>query len=164
MLTLEQFAEIRTKVHSYEFKHQHDGRGPSCSACMRTGGSTHAGKDQPVCLTVGELLAELEDLVETPPLDTTKMEAALVPLDPAGAFQFLISYIDQHGLIRSIYVQAAKDEADAVKQGMEQLLNALRLQIPAPVTRAMSLKVANLERGFLSPEGWVRDKEWRHRR
>jgi hypothetical protein len=159
MLTPAQFSEIREKIIHYGFKHQHDGRGPSCSACLRTGGATHAGKDQPVCLTIEELLADLKELVDEEP---AKQE--MVAADQAGAFQFLISYIDQHGLIRSIYVQAAKDEADAVKQGMEQLMNALRLQIPAPVTRGMSLKVANLERGFLSPVGWVRDRDWRHER
>ena len=199
MITPAQFEGIRQKMLHYLYRHQHDGRGPSCTACLRAG-NTHSGKDQPVCLTVEELLADLKKLVdETTADDTEKMQKALelalpvlrgnadealrkaaleatlacgqepVPkamavLDPAGAFQFLISYIDQHGLIRSTYVEAAKDEADAIAKGQTQLMNALRLQIPAPVTRGMSLKLANIERGFLSPVGWVRDREWRNKR
>lgn len=65
MLTPTQFEEIRQKALSYSFRHQHDGRGPSCRACLRVD-QGHAGKDQPVCLTVEELLAELKDLVDEP--------------------------------------------------------------------------------------------------
>ena len=202
MLTPAQFEGVRQKALGYLYRHQHEGRGPACTACLRSGG-THSGKEQPVCLTVEELLAELKELVdETDDMDVDKLQVALelalpvlrgntdealrkAALDAALAcadkpaapeptkmaapgqvvgFQFILAYVDQHGRIRSIMVTGAKDEADAQKKGMEQLLNSLRGELPAPVTRAMSLKIAYMERGEFTPLGWVPDRDWRNRR
>lgn len=61
-ITNSQYEEIRLKMLAYSYRFQHEGRGPSCRQCLRVA-EGHAGMDRPVCLTVGDLLAEIAILV-----------------------------------------------------------------------------------------------------
>jgi hypothetical protein len=64
-ITPEQFEAIRERMLAYGLRYQHDGRGPGCRQCLRVA-EGHAGLDRPVCLTIGDLLAEIGHLVEVP--------------------------------------------------------------------------------------------------
>lgn len=58
-ITTAQFAELSGIMRRYVYRHQFEGRGPDCHACLRVAPG-HSSKDQPICLTVNELLWEIE--------------------------------------------------------------------------------------------------------
>jgi hypothetical protein len=64
-ITADQFDEVRKVLERYTYRHQLQDRGPGCRACARCADG-HSAKDQPVCLTVTELLYDLESLIEIP--------------------------------------------------------------------------------------------------
>jgi hypothetical protein len=72
--------------------------------------------------------------------------------------QFVVSYRDQHGMIRSCHVAEAKNAEDAIDKGREQLLAAFRVLEPAFYTKALNLTMLNWEQGEITSEGWIRDK------
>lgn len=73
--------------------------------------------------------------------------------------QFVVSYVDQFGQIRSCHVPEAKDWKDAVAKGQDRLLEAARSLEPAFYSKALNLTMLNWEQGSVTAEGWVRDRD-----
>lgn len=69
--------------------------------------------------------------------------------------QYVMTFVDQAGVIRSVYVEQARDRDDAVEKGRELLTRALKQHVPKPYTDKLSLTLMGIESGGLTVDGWV---------
>lgn len=58
------YTKLAEALVAYGYKHQIDGRGPSCRECLRVA-EGHAGLPQPVCQTIEDVLNIARGLIQS---------------------------------------------------------------------------------------------------
>lgn len=71
--------------------------------------------------------------------------------------EYVMTFVDQAGVIRSVYVKQAFDREDAIVKGRAKLTKAIQQLVPANVNflSHLSLELMGIEKGSMSCEGWV---------